>query len=78
MSTRTQNEKKFGSWDELAGGGKRCRLDVPGRLGWLARYVKEVDASERTLRFWKEIYDENGELAERHEKFPVDRGHQKV
>ena len=36
MSTRLQNEKKFAQWDELAGGGRRYRLDVPGaRAGWL-------------------------------------------
>ena len=57
MSTRAQNETKFGQWDELPGGGRRYRLDVAGRQGWLARYLKEVDASETTLRFWQEIYD---------------------
>lgn len=40
MSTRQQDEKKFGSWEELPGGGRRYWLDVIGRLGWLARYVK--------------------------------------
>ena len=51
MSARAQNERKFGQWDELPGGGRRYRLDVPGRLGWLARYLKEVDANETALRF---------------------------
>ena len=78
MSTRTQNEKKYGSWGELPGGGRRCWLDVSGRQGWRARYLKEVDASEVTLRFWQEIYDEQGKLAEIHEKYPVDKGHQKA
>lgn len=78
LSTRAQNEKKFGRWNELPGGGRRYRLDVPGRLGWLARYLKEVTADETTLRFWQEIYDAQGKLVETHEKFPVDRGHQKV
>jgi hypothetical protein len=78
MSTRAQNEKKFGHWDELPNGGRRYRFDVPGRLGWLARYLKEVDASETTLRFWQEIYDDQGRLVETHEKYPVDKGHQKV
>jgi hypothetical protein len=78
MGTRTQNEKKFGQWEELAGGGRRHRLDLPGRTGWQARYLKEVDAHETTLRFWQEIYDETGKLVERHEKFPLDKGHQKV
>jgi len=78
MSTRQQNEKKFGHWEELPGGGRRYRLEVPGRLGWLARYFKEVDAQEVTLRFWQNIYDDTGQLVEIHEKFPVDKGHQKV
>ena len=51
---------------------------MTGRLGWLARYVKVVDASEQTERFWQEIYDETGILREIHEKYPVDKGHQKA
>ena len=78
MSTRAQNEKKFGQWDESPDGGRRYRLDVPGKLGWLARYLKDVDANETTVRFWQEIYDDKGKLVEMHEKFPVDKGHQKV
>jgi hypothetical protein len=78
MSTRSQNEKKFGRWEELPDGGRRYRLDVPGRLGWQARYLKEVDADETTVRFWQEICDEKGKLAETHEKFPVDKGHKQV
>ncbi|HEY3854752.1 MAG TPA: hypothetical protein VGO67_10200 [Verrucomicrobiae bacterium] len=78
MSTREQNERKFGQWDELQRGGRRYRLDVLGRSGWLARYLKEVNAEETTLRFWQEIYDSEGRLVEIHEKFPVDKGHQKV
>jgi hypothetical protein len=62
----------------LADGGRRYRLDVIGRLGWRACYLKEVDEQETTLRFWQEIYDDAGRLAERHEKFPVDKGRQKT
>ena len=78
MSTRAQNEKKFGNWEDLPGGGRRYWLDVLGRQGWRARYLKEVDANESTLRFWQEIYDEQGKLAEIHDKYPVDKGHQKA
>ena len=53
-------------------------MEVAGRLGWLARYLKELDGTERTVRFWQEIYDETGRLVELHEKFPVPKGHQKV
>ena len=78
MNTRAQNEKKFGNWDDLPDGGRRYWLDVIGRLGWRARYVKEVDAQETTVRFGQEIYDEQGKLVEVHEKYPVDKGHRKV
>ena len=62
----------------IADGGRRYRLDIPGRMRWLARYLKEVDKNETTLRFWQEIYDDSGKLVEIHEKFPVDKGHRKV
>jgi hypothetical protein len=78
VSTRLQNERKFGNWDGLPGGKRRYWLEAAGRLGWRARYLKEVDAQEVTLRFWQEIYDDQGKLVEVHEKYPVDKGHQKV
>jgi hypothetical protein len=78
MSTRAQNEKKFGNWTDLEGGGRQYWLDVAGRMGWRARYCKEVDDQEKTIRFWQEIYDDQDKLVEIHQKYPVDKGHQKV
>ncbi len=78
MGNRAQNEKKFGHWDDVPGGGRRYWLDIDGRSGWRARYVKLVDAQEQTLRFWQEIYDEHGMLREVHEKYPMDKGHRKA
>jgi hypothetical protein len=78
MSTRQQNERKFGHWDDLPDGGRRYWLEVAGRSGWRARYLKQVDTNETTVRFWQEIYDERGRLVEIHEKYPVDKDHQKV
>lgn len=78
MNTRRQNEKKFSQWESLPEGGRRYWRDVAGRQGWRARYVKEVDANESTLRFWQEIYDEQGNLVETHQKYPVDEGHRKA
>jgi len=72
---RRENEKKFGAWDELPDGGRRYFYEVRGRYGWTALYVKEVDASERTIRFYQEIHDGQGRLVEIHEKYPVDEGH---
>lgn len=78
MSRRSQNEKKFGRWEELPNGGRRYWMEVAGRHGWHARYIKEVDMKENTVRFWQEIYDERGQLVETHEKYPVDHGHRKA
>jgi hypothetical protein len=78
MGTRPQNERKFRQWIELPSGGRRYWPDVAGRHGWLARYLKEVDANEATLRFWQEIHDDHGKLVEIHEKYPVDQGHRKA
>ena len=78
MGSREQNERKFVRWRQLISGGRCYELDVPGKQGWSARYLKEVDADENTVRFWQEIYDENNQLVEIHEKYPVDLGHRKV
>jgi hypothetical protein len=75
---RKTNEKKFSDWELLVNGGRRYWLEVRGRHGWKARYVKEVDAMEETVRFYQEIYDDKGILVEIHEKFPVDKGHRKM
>lgn len=75
---RGQNERKFGRWEELPDGGRRYWFGVPGRAGWHARYVKEVDADEVTVRFYQEVFDGDGRLREVHHKFPVDLGHQRV
>ncbi len=75
---RRLNEKKFKKWNELSGGGRRYYLEVKGRHGWKARYIKEVDANEETIKFYQEIYGENGNLTEIHEKYPVDKGHRRI
>jgi len=72
------NEKKFPNWKELSGGGRKYWLEVEGRHGWKAKYVKEVNSMEETVRFYQEVYDTDGNLVEIHEKFPVDKGHRKV
>lgn len=78
MSTRAQNERQFGQWQELANGARLYWYEIAGRHGWRARYVKEVTSNEQTVRFFQEVYDEHGKLVEVHEKYPVDKGHRKV
>ncbi len=75
---RAANERKFGSWEDLPGGGRRYWYEVQGHGGWRARYVKEVDSEESVVRFWQEIYNEAGILVELHQKYPMDRGHEKL
>lgn len=75
---RRKNEQKYVNWEELSAGGRRYWYDVVGRLGWTSRYVKEVDSKENTIKFYQEVYNENGNLIELHNKFPVDMGHKKV
>lgn len=77
MATRAQNERKFPNWEALPDGGRRYWRDVTGRRRRV-RYVKVVNADEKTLSFAQEIYDRTDTLIEIHEKFPVDKGHRKV
>ena len=69
------NEKKFPCWEELPDGSRRYWLDINGKHGWKARYVKEVNSNEETVKFYQEIYNEKSELVEIHEKYPEDKGH---
>ncbi len=75
---REQNEIKFDSWEDMPEGGRLYSLIVPGRSGWKAIYLKEVDSDEKTLRFWQEIYNESGILVEEHQKYPEDQGHRRI
>ena len=78
MSTRPQNERQFGHWEERPNGGRLYWFDIAGRYGWRARYIKEVDANEATLRFWQGIYDAQGTFVEIPEKYLVDKGHRRI
>ena len=74
-SKQRENEKKFSHWEKLPNGGRRYYFEILGRYGWKARYIKEVDSSEKTTKFYQEIFDENSQLIEIHEKYPIDKGH---
>jgi hypothetical protein len=78
MNKREQNERKFDGWEELPVGGRRYRLEIEGRNGWNAKYIKEVNSDEITTKFWQEIYNDRNELVEVHNKYPVNTGHRKA
>ena len=78
MATRKANENTFPNWEDLPDGGRRYWIDDERADGTLMRYLKVVDANERTLSFIQEVYDSRGELIGIHEKFPVDKGHRRV
>ena len=75
---RQLNEKKFPNWKALPDNCRKYWIDITGRHGWMARYIKEVNEMDETVRFYQEIYDDKGSLVEIHEKFPVDKGHIKA
>ena len=75
---RSKNEKAFDTWIEKEDGGRIYSFEITGKLGWKAKYLKEVSTEDITIRFWQEIYDEQNILREIHEKYPVDKGHKKV
>ena len=75
---RTLNEKKFPKWIGLPDGGRRYWYEIKGKFGFTARYVKEVDKDEETIRFYQEIYDPTGSIREVHEKYPIDLGHWRI
>jgi hypothetical protein len=75
---RSKNELEFGSWIEKKDGGRIYFFEIMGKVGWKAKYCKEVNAEEITTKFWQEIYDDQNILREIHEKYPIDKGHQQV
>lgn len=77
MATRTQNERRFKNWQELPYGGRRDWFDRKGRFGY-QRIAKVVDTNEQTLLLLQEIYNDANVLIERHQKFPVDTGHERL
>jgi hypothetical protein len=77
VNKRQKNETDFDSWIENED-GRIYSFEIAGKLGWKAKYLKEVNSEEVTIRFWQEVYDENNTLKEIHEKYPVDKGHKKI
>lgn len=75
---RRKNEIEYEQWIEREDGGRIYLFEIPGKSGWKAKYLKEVDIEEVTIRFWPEIYDDKDILREIYEKYPVDKGHQKL
>ena len=78
LKKRVDNERKFGKWIESDNGDRIYKMKLKGKFGWYAIYEKIVDKDENTLKFTQFIYDEQGVLREMHEKFPIDKGHQKI
>lgn len=75
---RKQNESEFEHWEELSDGGRKYWFDVNGKVSGFARYIKVVNTEEETVSFTQEIYNSARELTHIHEKYPIDKGHQKL
>jgi hypothetical protein len=84
MSKRRQrNERDWPHWHDLPENRRRYWIRRAGaRWGWQILF-KEVlfdpnTRLEQTVKLWQEVYDDEGKLVERHQKFPTDTGHQKL
>jgi hypothetical protein len=66
---RKANETEYNLWTENDKGGRIYYFEINGKLGWKAKYLKEVNKDEITIRFWQEIYDERKILREIQEKY---------
>jgi hypothetical protein len=75
---RLKNQKEFPSWTENEDGSRIYWFEVKGKLGWKARYVKETNSEEITIRFYQEIYNGANDLVEIHEKYPTNKSHLKL
>ncbi len=78
MSSREQNERRFKQWDDLPGGRRRYWMDRRGASSGFQRMIKVVDSDEITLQVVQEIYNDDNVLIERHQKYPIDTGHEKL
>ncbi len=78
IQKRLKNQKEFPNWTENDDGSRKYWFEVKGKLGWKARYVKETNSEEITIRFYQEIYNEANVLVEIHEKYPTNKGHIKL
>lgn len=75
---RTKNEREYDTWIQTENGGRIYSFEVQGKFGQKAKYLKEVNSEDVTTKFWQEIYNQNNNLKEIHEKYPIDKGHQKL
>jgi hypothetical protein len=48
---RKLNETKFKNWESTSSNGCLYYYEVEGKHGWSAKYFKEVDEKEQTIRF---------------------------
>jgi hypothetical protein len=48
---RKLNETKFKNWESTSSNGRLYYYEVEGKHGWSAKYFKEVDEKEQTIRF---------------------------
>jgi hypothetical protein len=78
MATREQNERRFLEWEDLPDGGRRYVRRIAGRVSGYALCIKIVDSDENTVQLVQEIYNEQGQLIGRHQKYPEDTGHEVI
>jgi hypothetical protein len=80
---RQRNERDWPNWEDLSKNHRRYWIRRQGReWGWQILFKEVIfdpkTQLEETARLWQEIYDGDGKLVERHQKYPADTGHKKL
>jgi hypothetical protein len=80
---RSRSERDWQYWQDLPDGGRRYWIRRLGRhWGWQILFKEvmydEETQLENTVRLWQEIYDNDGNVVEVHQKYPTDTGRQKL
>jgi hypothetical protein len=80
---RQRNENDWPNWEDLSNNRRRYWIRRQGReWGWQILFKEVIfdpkTQLEETAQLWQEIYDGDGKLVERHQKYPADTGHKKL
>jgi len=80
---RQRNENDWPNWEDLSKNRRRYWIRRQGReWGWQILFKEVIfdpkTQLEETAQLWQEIYDGDGRLVERYQKYPADTGHKKL
>ncbi len=80
---RQRNERDWPHWEDLPDNRRKYWIRRQGHEWGYQVMLKEVRFDpatqlEETVQLWQEVYDDQGKLVGRHQKYPVDTGHERL